>query len=91
VFYSSIPDLATQLRETDRMDRIRDSVWRQRDQFTFDAHADELIAFFRTVITTASNRGGRAVASAGTTEPIERIDSPNGTTGVPQRETAAAD
>ena len=44
VFYSSIPDLASQLRETDRMDRIRNSVWRQRDQFTFDAHADELIA-----------------------------------------------
>jgi hypothetical protein len=91
VFYSSIPDLANQLREADRIDRIRHSVWRQRDQFTFDAHADQLIAFFRTVITTASSRGGRAFASAGATEPIERIDSPNGTAGSPQRETAAAD
>ena len=63
VFYSSIPDLASQLRETDRIDQIRDSVWRQRDQFTFDAHADELIAFFRTVIATASNRGARSVAA----------------------------
>jgi hypothetical protein len=91
VFYSSIPDLASQLRDTDRIDQIRHSVWRQRDQFTFDAHVDELIAFFRTVIATASNRGSRSVASVGTSEPSKRNGSPNGTTDVPQRETAAAD
>ena len=28
----------------------RKRVWAQRDVFTFDAHADRLLAFFRTVI-----------------------------------------
>jgi hypothetical protein len=72
VFYSSIPDLASQLRETDRIDRIRDSVWRQRDQFTFDAHVDELIAFFRTVIAKATSRDGHSVAASGPVHPNGR-------------------
>ena len=90
VFYSSIPDLANQLRECDRMDQIRDSVWRQRDQFTFDAHADELIAFFRSVIAAASSRGGRSVLAASATRPSEHNGSPNGNAGVPRRETVPA-
>ncbi|MEA2523462.1 MAG: hypothetical protein QOF73_689, partial [Thermomicrobiales bacterium] len=35
--------------------RLRESVWQQRDLFTFDHHADRLIAFFRRVI---AERGG---------------------------------
>jgi hypothetical protein len=31
---------------------MRANVWRARDHFTFDSHADELIAFFRRVIAT---------------------------------------
>ena len=53
VFYTAIPDLAEQLRDRARMGQIRDAVWRQRDLFTFDAHADALIAFFRTVIASS--------------------------------------
>jgi hypothetical protein len=90
VFYSSIPDLASQLRETGHIDRIRDSVWQQRDQFTFDAHVEELIAFFRTVIATASNRNGRSVAASGAIRPNGRTESSNGTADVPQLETLAA-
>jgi hypothetical protein len=53
VFYDAIPDLAEQLRDRPRMEHLRDSVWRQREDFMFDTHADELIAFFRTVIESA--------------------------------------
>jgi hypothetical protein len=90
VFYSSIPDLASQLRETDRMDRIRDSVWRQRDQFTFDAHADDLIAFFRSVIATASSRNGRSVTTTGVAESSACNSLPNGTAAVRPRESLPA-
>ena len=90
VFYSSIPDLASQLRETDRIDQIRDSVWRQRDQFTFDAHADELIAFFRTDIATASNRGVRSVAASGAIHPNGHTDSSNESAVMPHHETVPA-
>jgi glycosyltransferase involved in cell wall biosynthesis len=90
VFYSSIPDLASQLREADRIDQIRDSVWRQRDQFTFDAHADELIAFFRTVIATASSRGGRSIAASGAVHPNGHSDPSNGSADVPHHETVPA-
>jgi hypothetical protein len=41
------------LRDRRRMARLRESVWRQRDDFTFDAHADRLIDFFREVIRTS--------------------------------------
>ena len=43
-------EIAAQLHDRLRLDAVRESVWRQRDQFTFDAHADALIAFFRQVI-----------------------------------------
>jgi hypothetical protein len=36
------------------MEAIRTNVRRQRDRFTFDAYADELIAFFRRIITNSS-------------------------------------
>jgi glycosyltransferase involved in cell wall biosynthesis len=90
VFYSSIFDLASQLRETDRIDQIRDSVWRQRDQFTFDAHVDELIAFFREVIATASARRRSPVTASGAAHPNGHTELSNETAGVPQRETVPA-
>ena len=78
VFYSSIPDLANQLRDTTRMARIRDSVWRQREVFTFDAHVSELVAFFRTVMASAPrSRGGKA-ASRVALQGIPRPDSATG-------------
>lgn len=50
LFFGSIEELAEQLRDRPRMAALRESVWRQRADFTFDAHTDELLAFFRTVI-----------------------------------------
>jgi hypothetical protein len=50
VLYTDIADLSAQLRDRARMDTLRASVWRQRASFTFDAHADTLIAFFQRVI-----------------------------------------
>jgi len=56
VFYESIPDLAAKLRDRARMDELRESIWRQREQFMFDTHADDLIRFFRLVIAEARAR-----------------------------------
>lgn len=56
VFYDTIADLADSLRDGAQLARIRESVWRQREDFMFDTHADDLIAFFRTVISAASKR-----------------------------------
>jgi hypothetical protein len=50
IFYQSIPDLAEQLHDQRRIAQIRDSVTRQRDDFLFDSHVDELVAHFRRVI-----------------------------------------
>ena len=49
IFFSTIEDLAAQLRDEPRLAALRESVWRQRDVFTFDHHVDRLVAFFRTV------------------------------------------
>jgi hypothetical protein len=49
LFFADIPDLARQLRDRDRLARIREQVWAQRLDFSFDAHADALVDFFRKV------------------------------------------
>ncbi|HKG26149.1 MAG TPA: hypothetical protein VKB09_10905, partial [Thermomicrobiales bacterium] len=50
VTFTSIADLAAHLRDRPRLQAIRENVWAQREEFTFDAHADRLLAFFRAVI-----------------------------------------
>ncbi len=50
VFYRDIDQLVTQMRDTESLALVRESIWQQREQFTFDYHADRLIAFFRHII-----------------------------------------
>jgi hypothetical protein len=50
IFFTNYEELATRLRDEAAMQQVRDNVWRQREQFTFDYHADRLIMFFRQVI-----------------------------------------
>ncbi|MDP9416778.1 MAG: glycosyltransferase family 2 protein, partial [Actinomycetota bacterium] len=56
VFYRELPDLSAQLRDRALMASLRERVWEQRLDFTFDAHADELVAFFRRVISSRCPR-----------------------------------
>jgi hypothetical protein len=50
LFFRSAEDLATTLRDEEAMARIRESVEAHRSDFTFDRHADRLVAFFRHVV-----------------------------------------
>ena len=50
LFFRDMAELGAQLRDRARLDQIRANVWRQCETFTFDHHADRLIAFFREVI-----------------------------------------
>lgn len=50
VSFSDIEELRSRLADEPTMRRLRDNAWRQREQFSFDAHAERLIAFFRHVI-----------------------------------------
>ena len=52
VFFASIEELRQKLEDEERMAQLRDSVWDQRHQFTFDHHADELIEFLSQVIAS---------------------------------------
>lgn len=52
VFARDMADLAAQLRDTARTQAIREQVWRVRDEFTFDRHADDLLAFLGEVART---------------------------------------
>jgi len=61
VFCKSIAELGERLRDTKRMDEIRENMWRERRRFTFDDHADRLVEFFRTVIATH----GRSMRAGG--------------------------
>ena len=48
-------DLVDALTDRERMSLLRKSVWSQREHFTFDAHVDALVDFFRARI--ADHRG----------------------------------
>ena len=50
VSFRSMSELAERLRDKSRMEKVRANVWRARDRFTFDHHADRLIEFFRQTI-----------------------------------------
>ena len=51
------PDqLADELFDRVRMDRLRETLWRRRAEFTFDHHADRLVRFFREVASRGPNR-----------------------------------
>jgi hypothetical protein len=62
LFFNEIGELAAQLSEARRMEGLRANVWRQREQFCFDAHVPQLVAFFREVMGQACahrrSRGG---------------------------------
>lgn len=50
LFCTEMQQLGRQLRDAERMAEIRKNVWQQRSRFTFDDHADNLVAFFRQVM-----------------------------------------
>ncbi len=50
LFWRDANDLVAQLCDRPRMAALRESVWRQRGDFTFDAHVDSLVGFFRQAI-----------------------------------------
>ncbi len=54
IFFTSFADIGPQLREEGRLIRLRETAWAQRDEFTFDRHADRLVAFFRDVCERAA-------------------------------------
>jgi hypothetical protein len=56
LFFSDMEQLGAQLRDRDRLARIRENVWRCREQFTFDHHTDRLVGFFRDVISNSRHR-----------------------------------
>jgi hypothetical protein len=58
LFHRDAEELAATLRDGAAMNALRANVDRHRSTFTFDAHADRLIAFFRSVIDGRAARGG---------------------------------
>ncbi|HEX2043940.1 MAG TPA: glycosyltransferase family 2 protein [Acidimicrobiales bacterium] len=56
LFFSDFGELGQQLRDQPRMDRLRERVWQQREEFTFDFHADGLVDFLRRAIVQQHRR-----------------------------------
>lgn len=55
LFFDDIASLADQLRDRAAMAAMRERVWAARTEFTFDAYADDLLSFFRSVIAEAAS------------------------------------
>jgi glycosyltransferase involved in cell wall biosynthesis len=56
IFFDTVEDLAVKLHDRNAVQTVRAQVWEQRQQFTFDHHVPELVAFFRRVIDSATDR-----------------------------------
>lgn len=72
LFFTKFQELSSQIRNRTLMAQIQESVWQQRHSFTFDAHADRLIAFFREVISRHSPQNSRSknlCLPSGSTQP----------------------
>jgi glycosyltransferase involved in cell wall biosynthesis len=50
LFFTNMQQLKSLLMDVERMKQIRNNVWRQRELFTFDYYADQMIDFFEEVI-----------------------------------------
>jgi hypothetical protein len=50
LFFRDKVELRDQLIDEQRMAHLRQNVWQQREQFTFDYYIPELVSFFRQVI-----------------------------------------
>jgi glycosyltransferase involved in cell wall biosynthesis len=57
VFAQDMAGVAAQLHDEARMESLRERVWKLREQFCFDHHADRLVDFFRSVIARRGSRG----------------------------------
>lgn len=62
LFFDDMAGLGEQLRDRSAMAAMRARVWAAREHFTFDAHADDLIALFRTVMAETAQRRSTATA-----------------------------
>lgn len=51
IFFNDIEDLSTQLKDQERMNKLRANILQKRYEFSFDYHLPDLISFFRKVIT----------------------------------------
>jgi glycosyltransferase involved in cell wall biosynthesis len=49
LFFTNMEQLRAQLKDKRRMKRVRENVWRQREQFMFDTHTDRLIDYLKQV------------------------------------------
>jgi len=61
VFVDDIAEVGDRLRDA-AMPQMRADAWRQREEFTFDAHADGLLEFFRDVVASKAMRTSRFAA-----------------------------
>ena len=59
IFYKNPEHLGEQLHDKEKMARLQNNLWSQRDIFTFDSHADALLDFFRQIIRAHPTRVSR--------------------------------
>jgi hypothetical protein len=64
IAFETIEGLASQLREELATGRVRQAVEANRDAFTFDHHADRLVAFLRNAAERRGRGRGRAARTA---------------------------
>jgi hypothetical protein len=64
IFFDTMDELVSQLRDPEQLQTTREQVWQQRHLFTFDHHVPKLVDFFRGVIgsTSSKKEGSRRLA-----------------------------
>jgi len=56
LLFNDMKELGELIRDKQSMHALRQNVWNQRELFMFDHHVDDLIAFFKSVISNHKNK-----------------------------------
>jgi glycosyltransferase involved in cell wall biosynthesis len=74
VFFNAVDEVAERLREDTEIEAVRAAVLAARTQFSFDAHADRLIDFFRSTIDRTGSRQRVAAPGRASARSYHRAD-----------------
>jgi glycosyltransferase involved in cell wall biosynthesis len=58
IFLDEVDSFAARLTDREELEQRRGAMWAARDDFTFDAHVDRLVALFRRAIEARTSSGG---------------------------------
>jgi hypothetical protein len=69
LLFTDMEELGQMMRNRERMLQLRENTWKQRELFMFDHHVEDLVDFFRKVISSFKSKQNKASDNISPTYP----------------------